>query len=527
MTPAYPLSGNRWALNVPFESEEEDEHQVHQVPGIVWDQLNSRVVGRIDAITAACMRLGVEPPQRPLISERTDPRWFEGKGARIYQIDGVRLAWEIQHVAGGALQADEMGLGKTRQAILLAQLRGSTRIVVVCPGRARYTWQDELLKWGEPIDQVALMLPKGAKGQAKELAKAHTARWVITSYDLLQAIPGARYPDHLFIDECHEIKSTKAQRTRAAADLAASVPYRLGISATPAWNRPRDWWQVLTIILGRGVLGSKWEFERAYCNGQQGRYGWEADGLSRAEELKARLACYMVRREKKEVASELPAKSRQMMWLDADPRASSVLKAHMINKSVSFQAAKEACLDAKIPAAVELAHQAKSFLLFTYRKDHAEAMHRQLYENGTPNVLLTGDVSDHQRRERVNEAQVRRIGIVATIDCAGVSLNLQGITSYGIMHYLDHVPFKMLQAEDRIHRLGISEAVQWIYLGLKDSADEMIWSGVLEKMDQIRATMPAVSDVTNLQDDTRSVGWSDEDAMARIYEQWEHRNDNA
>jgi superfamily II DNA or RNA helicase len=405
--------------------------------------------------------------------------------------------------------------GKSRQSITLAKLRQSKRVVIVCPGRARYTWVEELEKAGETA--YALMLPKGAKGWKAHREKVATARWVITSYNLLDEIPRTVATSMLMVDEAHEVKSQGAQRSQAVLGIARMVPYRLLISATPAWNVPKDWWFLLELAFP-GRFGRKHDFEARYADGHQGQYGWVAKGVSHADELRTRLAYYMVRREKRDVAQEMPPMTDVPLWLDANPQATAAMRASALKvPGCSFYDALLATLEAKMSACVELAHSAKRFLLFTWQKAHAGIMARQLNDEGTPCVLLHGDMSDAQRRDAIALARTKQIGIVATIDSAGQSLNLQGIASQGIMHYQDPVPFKMMQARSRLHRLGITEPVTWTHPLMKDSADEVVWRRSTSKLMAQEASMPAMQEAAEYREAMNANSLTDEEALAAMY----------
>ena len=62
------------------------------------------------------------------------------------------------------------------------------------------------------------------------------------------------------------------------------------------------------------IFGKQRDFEVHYCGGHQGRFGWDAKGSTNKDELCAVLNhTMMVRREKANVLTELPAKLRQQV----------------------------------------------------------------------------------------------------------------------------------------------------------------------------------------------------------------------
>lgn len=349
---------------------------------------------------------------------------------------------------------------------------------------------------------------------------------MITSYELLDQIPElGYYTDFFIMDEAHYVKSAgrkdkAAARALKALQVGTLAPYRLALTGTPAEDRPKDFYGVLKVLLGKR-LGTDYEFKVAYCDGHQGEHGFEAEGISRPEELKLRLGYYTVRREKKDVAKELPECVMNPVWLDADEKATAAFRAWVL-KLTRIDDALEACLEAKIPHAISRAHEAKCFLLFTHRVEHAERMAKRLNYEGTPCTLITGQSHpEHsQRQKAIREAEANRHGIVATIDSAGMSLNLQGIANYGIMHAMTWRPGQIMQARDRIYRLGQTERVQWDYLALRDSADEHVWNTVIAKLAMQQATLESTKAIGATIDalNTMPSTMNDDEALKAMYD---------
>src|SRR6476659_1221730 len=110
----------QWSLDVDL-----DRHETQlDVPGLAIDRINSRVLGYIDAVAAACHRLGkltgqpenFEPPARYVPQEA-----FLDKRLRSYQEAGVAQLREMLQHEAGAILADDPGLGKSYQSIALAE----------------------------------------------------------------------------------------------------------------------------------------------------------------------------------------------------------------------------------------------------------------------------------------------------------------------------------------------------------------------------------------------------------------------
>ena len=67
-----------------------------------------------------------------------------------------------------------------------------------------------------------------------------------------------------------------------------------------------------------------------YCEGQQGKFGWDARGAMHLKELHALITHrVMIRREKKEVLTELPDKIRMVINIECDKAMAKKLESKM------------------------------------------------------------------------------------------------------------------------------------------------------------------------------------------------------
>lgn len=521
MHPKYNSQTREWEMVVPL-NETEVREKLESIPGLRFTFSTNTVRGMIDAVVAACGVLGVDcPDPGPPEVRRLRPHNFPLKD---YQIHGVMSLINIISKVGGALLADDMGLGKTLQTICLAnQLPQPSRNLVVAPRFMSEGWGEELTKWGE---RDFVMIRSG-KTRAHQTAwvDACYSKWVVVSYEMLPDVAercfNSQPPDFLIFDEAHMVKGRRAGRSKVAEEMATLTPFKLAITATPMWSRPRDFYQILKVLLGKR-FGSPSAFDMRYCNGTLNAHGgMDNKGATNSEELKRRLACYMVRREKKDVLKELPSLTRQVVWLPPDAEAERALRAAVLNKRANATyAAVHSTAKAKMDAAIELARQAKQFVLFTYERAHVEEIASRLDKGGTPNVWIHGGIPVEARFKRIALAKANKWGIVANIDSLGAGVNLQGVASVGIMHVLDWVPLKMAQAEARIHRMGQEYPVMWYYLACKESMDEIVVRNVIEKLDQWRSIVGQDSNrsMRDALGDSTGTEASEAEALRLIYE---------
>jgi SWI/SNF-related matrix-associated actin-dependent regulator 1 of chromatin subfamily A len=386
--------------------------------------------------------------------------------------------------------------------------------LVVAPASVRRGWVREFKKWAE-LD--VLLVETGKQAKAVGAAKV-----VITSYELAKKLDVRFCPHMMVMDEAHLLRGRLASRSNFLLELSRVASYKMALTGTPIWSRPRDFWMLLKILFGYR-FGTADQFDYAYCGAYTNQWGGKVNkGATRLDELKLRLSYAMLRRTKEQVASELPPMTREIRWVEAKREATKALEAAVL-KQLSFPDALNATLDAKIDVAVEAATSAGRFLLFTWQKRHAQLLHEKLTADGVECELITGDISHAEREAIVARATLTQCGIVATIDSTNAGVDgLQHIADTVIFHAIDYVPIKMAQAEARLHRIGQKNPVTVIYIAMQDSADQFVVETVIEKLDQWKATMG--SDSTSSMNDTLAapnIKESEEAALAAIFQAME------
>ncbi|MDH3596125.1 MAG: DEAD/DEAH box helicase [Rhodospirillales bacterium] len=219
-----------------------------------------------------------------------------------YQRDGM------VHLAFGerALLADEMGLGKTVQAIaaceLLRRRRGITRVLVVCPASLKAEWQEQIARFTD----LSTRIVEG--GRAKRLqAYRDPAFFNLGNYE--QVIPdgpeinGILEPDVVILDEAQRIKNWQTKTARAVKGLKS--PYAFVLTGTPLENRIDEVYSIVQ-YLDPGLLGPLFRFKRDFY--QLDERGRPVD-YRNLEELHRRLGPVMLRRRKREIEDQLPART--------------------------------------------------------------------------------------------------------------------------------------------------------------------------------------------------------------------------
>jgi hypothetical protein len=214
---------------------------------------------------------------------------------RTYQQTGVHWLSFLKKARLGALLADDMGLGKTVQALCVLEAPA----LVVAPTSVVFNWAEEAARF-RPGLRVALYHGPGRALDPK-------ADLTLTSYALLRLdsdLLAARSWRCVLLDEAQAIKNPDSQVAQAAFRLRAE--FRLTLTGTPVENRLEELWSQFH-FLNPGMLGGRHDFEERYAKPI-------ADGTAgAAARLRERIRPFVLRRLKREVAPELPARTETVL----------------------------------------------------------------------------------------------------------------------------------------------------------------------------------------------------------------------
>lgn len=473
------------------------DEEARKIPGL--KVYNGEAYGSPDAMWALHQRKVVEVPGWCMqLGSRgaQDLELWHTPILRDYQKQAIQRMLNTIMVMGGFLLADEQGLGKTLQTLeCISHLPTGTRALILAPKTALMTWEDELAKWFPKWKVLVAQRDVKTKGKftLPGTDELNTYDVVVTNYETLSKLPEGYAPGCIVLDEVHYIKNRKAIRAKQLEVLGATAFARIGLSGTPLWSSIQDYHNVLTFLFGP-IWGSRTAFGQAYAGAFINEWG----GLvytgevtkKQMDELKGRLDFYSLRRLKVDVATELPELTRQVVWVESTPTARTYLhRLRTRGHSQTYADAIKDVGDGKMDITIDLVKQAGGrALVITYRKDHAQTLASLLNKEGVKVRLITGDTPHADRKKYIKEMENVGGSIVGTIDCLNVSLNLQKLASVGVMHSIDPIPAKILQAEARIHRLGSKDPVIWYYPAMKDSIDSILVEKALHRLSQMAGT---------------------------------------
>lgn len=435
------------------------------------------------------------------IATPIQPEGFLGE-LRGYQREGVGWLSFLQEFSFGGCLADDMGLGKTIQLLAFLQnhhqkglAEGPTLVVV--PKSLIFNWHQECEKFVPHLSVVEYVgLHRGRL--RKKFPKTDI---VLTTYgtirrDILQ-LKDTQF-DFIVLDEAQAIKNAGSQIAKAARLLRAR--HRLALSGTPIENHLRDLWSIFE-FLNPGMLG------RASLFKLQTNETTDEDSrrlLSNA------LKPFILRRTKKEVASELPDKVEQTIFCNMGAKQEALYtelrehyrgsllgiiqkqglaksKIHVLEALLRLRQAAchpglldEAKIDdpsAKLDVLVlqlqDLLEEGHKALVFSQFTSFLSIVKRHLDQRGIVYEYLDGQTRN--RKERIEHFQSdEKCGVfLISLKAGGLGLNL---TAADYVFLLDPWwnPAVEMQAIDRAHRLGQIRQVFAYRLICRNTVEEKI-----------------------------------------------------
>lgn len=242
---------------------------------------------------------------------------------RAYQLQGLNWLHFLHEQGFGGVLADDMGLGKTVQVIalmlLLKEKGGAETHLVVAPTSLVFNWRAEIQRFA-PSLEVAVHHGADRKKDWKSFGQYDV---VITSYGtLLSDINYLRHFNfgYVFLDESQQVKNINSQRYGAVRLLTSKN--RLAITGTPVENNTVDLYAQFSFV-APGLLGNKQYFKDVYSIPID-----KFEDRRRAAELQRKVAPFLLRRTKDEVAQELPDKTEQVLYCPMGEAQRAVYEAY-------------------------------------------------------------------------------------------------------------------------------------------------------------------------------------------------------
>ncbi|MGA7414252.1 MAG: DEAD/DEAH box helicase, partial [Bryobacteraceae bacterium] len=287
--------------------------------------------------------------------------------------------------------------------------------------------------------------------------------------------------DAVIVDEAHHIKNASAQQTRAVVEVSQHSRFRWALTGTPIQNSMDDLRTIFSFVDPSLLPHSVAQLSIGA--------------------VRTKIAPYFLRREKKDVFPELPAKIRSEEWLELDDSQRAEYERLLGRERERFRSGEKEFTKLHVFALLNKLKQVCNFAPNSTKGPKSEAMQEKLEEilSNRKKVLVfsqykeqgvaklegllrqygvitvTGETPKRDLEDAVKEFQRsdgRRI-FLATVRTAGEALTLTA-ASY-VIHF-DHWwnPAVAWQAEDRAHRHGQTESVNIYSYWMKDTVEERI-----------------------------------------------------
>ena len=450
-------------------------------------------------------------------------------GLRGYQQEGLNWLQFLREYDLAGILADDMGLGKTVQALahLLVEKesgRMTHPCLVVAPTSLMFNWHREAERFA-PSLRVLVLQGLERKQHFDALGNYDL---VLTTYPLLprdrEVLTGQQFHT-LILDEAHIIKNPKSQATLIVHQIQAR--HRLALTGTPLENHLGELWTLFHFLLP-GLLGHDKSFRKLFRTPIEKQGNSERRGI-----LARRIAPFLLRRTKSQVAQELPPKTEMVRYCQLEGPQRDLYEAIRVAMHEKVQQEidkkgmnrsqiiildallklRQVCCDPrllKLPAAQKVKQSAKLELLMGLLPDMLEEGRRillfsqftsmlalieeELMSRELPYVILTGDTPD--RATPVNRFQQGEVSLfLISLKAGGVGLNLTAADT--VIHYDPWwTPAVENQATDRAHRIGQENPVFVYKLLTEGTLEEKIIALQERKRDLAQGVLAGAGEAT-------------------------------
>lgn len=406
----------------------------------------------------------------------------------------------MDHFKGRVLYADDMGLGKTITTLYwLIKKKKLKRILIVCPASIKENWREEIRSH---FNKIAHVLEKSKPPRFRKMPPGI----YIINYDILKGWKKKLLlfnPQAVVFDEAHYLKNKKAIRSKTSRVFARKAKYVFCLTGTPIVNRPLELFPLLSMIRP-SYWDSEFFYKMKFCGPKKTFHGWDFRGASNLSLLNYRLkkSC-MIRNRKKDVLKDLPKKKTsvvlfrmsnddQKKYSNMNADTYDLLKVYKKNKDEQtrknvlskISILRKMSVLYKMPSVFEwidnfLESMDEKIIVFAHHTKIVEMLHERYKKVST---IVYGKTSIKKRNINFNKFKKDpkcRL-FIGNIQAAGVGWN--GVVANHVAFVeLDWVPGNILQAIDRIYRIGQKRNCFAYYLINKGTIDEIMCSSLQRK----------------------------------------------
>ncbi len=379
--------------------------------------------------------------------------------------------------------------------------------LVVSPSSLSLNWQNEATKFADSLKTLVI---RGSLAERKnKIQNIDEYDLVITSYDLLKRdidlYKERNYQfKYVIADEAQYLKNSNTQNAKAIKQIKSDTRYAL--TGTPIENSLAELWSIFDFIMPGYLFGYR-KFKNTYETPII-----KGEDEAAMSKLKMLIEPFVLRRNKKEVLTELPDKTvtvlnnemgeeQKNIYLNYLLRAKQELteqidlngyESSRMQILAALTRLRQICChpslfikdynegSSKLEQCMEIVQEAVNgghkILLFSGYTSMFEIIEKELKQNNIKYFKLTGSTKVEERMKLVdefNENPEIKVFLIS-LKAGGTGLNLTGADM--VIHY---DPWWNVstenQATDRAYRIGQRNNVQVYKLITKNSIEEKIY----------------------------------------------------
>ena len=424
---------------------------------------------------------------------------------RPYQQSGLNWLQFLREYRFAGILADDMGLGKTVQTLahLLVE-KNAGRLdkpaLVVAPTSLMGNWRREAERFTPELRVIVLH----GTDRHQFFDEIENCDLLLTTYPLLSRDSEQLQAQHyhsIILDEAQAIKNPNTKMAKLVRQLPCD--HRLCLTGTPMENHLGELWSLFDFLMP-GFLGDSNRFKKFY------RTPIEVHGdLEKQQKLAQRVQPFLLRREKDEVASELPPKTEilqtvelegkqaelyESIRLAMDKRVREAIKTQGLGRShitildallklrqvccdprlLKLDQAKNVTQSAKLELLMDILpeqlEEGRRIILFSQFTSMLALIEDELQKHNIEYSKLTGQTLKRDEAiQRFREGHVNLFLI--SLKAGGTGLNLTEADTV-ILYDPWWNPAVEAQAIDRAHRIGQDKPVFIYRLMVAGSVEE-------------------------------------------------------
>lgn len=443
------------------------------------------------------------------IEDQALPTHFVGK-LRPYQQAGYNWMSFLNSYNFGGCLADDMGLGKTVQTLALLQrekerqkeegAQTARTSLLIMPTSLIYNWEMEAAKFTPSIKVFTYT----GTTRDKNVEQFQDYDLVLTSYGIVRLdveLLKSFYFNYVILDESQAIKNPDSNIAQAVKELNSR--YRLILTGTPLENSTLDLWSQMSFI-NPGLLGTQSFFKNEFVMPIE-----KKGDVAKKEKLYSIIKPFILRRQKWQVARELPEKIENVQYCTMTEEQETcyeeaksyyrneilnMIEQRGINKSqlLLLQGLTKLRQIANHPRMVDKSYGHSSgkledavhmllnaigenhkILVFSQFVKHLSLLSKEVEKAGLPYAYLDGSTKNRKEQvERFQNDDSLRLFLIS-LRAGGVGLNL---TKADYVFILDPWwnPAIEQQAIDRAHRIGQENRVFTYKFITRNTVEEKI-----------------------------------------------------